>query len=320
MSQLTAEQRYTIQVLLKENYKKKQIALILGKHPSSIGREIKRNADLRNGNYSSNLAQRKSEKRHKEKAKHIRFTSEIKEDVNLYIKEDYSPEQVKGFLDKEGKKSVSIETIYQYIWKDKKMGGDLYEHLRTQGKRYRKRGHKKDKRGIIENRKSIDERPTIVNNRERLGDWEVDLVIGKNHQGALVTINERQTGFTIVTKVASKSKELVSQAIIRELSVYKDYVKTITSDNGKEFADHQIIAQTLETDYYFAHPYHSWERGSNENYNGLLRQYVPKKERLDIFTEENIKEIQNKLNNRPRKKLNFEKPINVFNQKIAFIT
>jgi IS30 family transposase len=320
MSQLTREQRYTIQVLLQEKYKNKAIAVAIGVHPTTIGREIKRNSDLRSGKYTCDLAQRKCEKRHKEKPKYIHFTPEIKQEIEVYIKQDYSPEQAVGTMAKEGKKSVSIETIYKHVWSEKKKGILLYKHLRNQGKRYRKRGAKKDKRGIIEHRRSIDERPEIVTTRERFGDWEVDLVVGKNHKGFLVTINERQTGFALVKKIEVKSKEVVSQAIISELLPYKDFVKTITSDNGKEFANHQIIAQRLETDYYFAHPYHSWERGSNENFNGLLRQYVPKNETIKNYTDEKIKEIQNKLNNRPRKKLNFEKPINVFNQKIAFMT
>ena len=320
MSHLTEKQRYLIEVMKKQGYKQKDIALAIDKDKSVVSRELRRNADQRNQEYRHELAQRKCAARHAAKPKKIRFTQEMSRSVEVLLRKEYSSEQVRGVLLKEGHPCVSVERIYQPIWADKKQGGSLFSHLRSRGKRYRKRGSLKDKRGQLENRQSIEQRPQIVNTRERIGDWEVDLVIGKHHQGALVTVNERKTGYALVRKVASKKAQQLSDAIVEMLAPYKELVKTITSDNGKEFAQHQRIAQELEASYYVAHPYHSWERGGNENYNGLLRQYVPKKTDLATLTHEDIGRIEYTLNNRPRKRLGFDTPYNFFHQKVAFIT
>jgi len=305
---------------LEQGFSRKEICAAIGKSKSVLSRELKRNSDKRSGKYRADLAHRKYEQRQKAKPKKVHFTDEICKDIESLIRQEYSPEQAVGTLYKQGKPYVSIERIYQHVWAEKKSGGTLYMHLRAKGKRYRDRGASKDSRGIIANRRSIDDRPEVVDGRERFGDWEVDLVIGKGHKGALVTINERQVGYALVRKVKGKSSEEVSKAIVEALMPYKDFVNTITSDNGKEFASHEYIAESLETDYFFADPYCSWQRGSNENYNGLLRQYVPKKTDLDDFTDGQIAEIQDKLNRRPRKRLGFEEPNELFNQKVAFVT
>jgi len=320
MSHLTKEQRYTIGVLLDQNFKKSEIALLIGKDKSVVTRELKRNCDLRNGKYNFQLAQRKYEKRQIEKPKKIHLTLEIKATINTYLFLDYSPEQIVGKCSKTGVDCVSIERIYQYIWKDKNDKGCLYLSLRTAGKRYRKRGSKKDSRGIIPNRKSIEERPKAVELKERFGDLEIDTIIGKNHKGAIVTINDRATGILRMKKIESKESELVKQATIELLQNWKPFLNTITSDNGKEFAKHQEINSALEIDFYFANPYSPWERGANENINGLIRQYIPKSSSFEELTQEKIIEIQEKLNNRPRKRFNFETPNDMFNQKVAFVT
>jgi transposase, IS30 family len=165
---------------------------------------------------------------------------------------------------------VSPERIYQYIWTDKKQGGELYLHLRRKGRKYRKRGNKKDTRGIIKNRIGIEQRPKIVDKKKRFGDLETDTIIGKNHKGAIVTINDRASGFLWMEKVKNRTAEAVKKATISLLKTEKDLIKTITADNGKEFALHEEIAKDLMLNFYFARPYHSWERGANEKLNLIL--------------------------------------------------
>ena len=325
MRHITKEQRYAISLMVKEGFTQSHIAQTIGKDKSTIGRELRRNKDQRNGEYKYTLADNKAIFRKSNKAKHISFTSEIESKVIHYIKEDYSPEQVVGTLKKEGKETVSHETIYKYIWKDKSKGGSLYEHLRTNGKRYRKRGSSKDRRGIIKDRITIDCRPKLIENRSRFGDLEVDLIIGKNHKQAIVTINDRTSGVLKMKKVISKDSTIVSEAINELLEEWIPFIHTMTSDNGKEFAGHKKVAEYLNIDYYFAHPYHSWERGSNENLNGLIRQYFPKKYDFSLITEDKMREIELKINQRPRKRYNFVSPLEImekllFNQKVAFTT
>ena len=314
MAHLIKPQRYTIEAMLKEGHTQSEIARVIGKNKSVVSREIKRNRDLRSGSYSQDLAQRKYQKRQKEKPKRVRFTDAVKTEVETLLKEDYSPEQVVGTLKKVGKDTVSIETLYQYIWKSKKQGGTLHNHLRNQGRRYRKRGNSKDNRGVIQNRVDIDKRPKVVEERSRFGDLEVDLIIGKNHKQAILTINDRASGMLKMTKVKSKKAEEVSRAIVEQLQDWMPYLHTMTADNGKEFAEHLFVAEELNIDHYFAKPYHSWQRGSNENLNRLVRQCLPKKTDFTTITDQQIKEIEDKLNNRPRKRFNYENPIFVMNQ------
>jgi len=324
MSHITQEQRYTISCLLEKGFKITEIARVIDKHKSVVSREIKRNCDQRSGQYKSDLAHRKYQKRMNEKPKKISFTPEIKSAVEALIREDYSPEQVEGFLKKTGQQTVSKERIYQHVWTDKKRKGNLHEHLRRKGRRYRKRGASKDNRGIIKGRVGIENRPEIVNDRNRFGDLEIDLVMGANHKGALLTINDRASGMLKIGKVESKSAEEISRVTCELLMDWKQHIKTITADNGKEFAQHQKISETLSIDFFFANPYHSWERGSNENTNGLIRRYFPKKMDFKSITEEQVKEVELKINSRPRKRFKFETPIFVmkkllFNPKVAFV-
>lgn len=325
MSHLTLEQRYTIDVMNRNGYKQKDIAKAIDKDKSVVSRELKRNKDGRSGEYRHDLAQRKYKKRQKEKPKKIKFTKEVQENVEALLKEDYSPEQIVGTLEKQNKSTVSVERIYQHIWTDKKQKGDLYLHLRNQGRRYRKRGNAKDNRGIIKNRIGIEKRPKIVDERSRFGDLEIDLIIGKNHNQAILTICDRASGMLKMRKVKSKQAIEVGEALVEELEEWKPYIKTITADNGKEFAHHEFVAEVLSIDYFFARPYHSWERGSNENLNGLIRQYFKKSTDFTNITMEQVKEIEKKLNTRPRKRFQFENPIFVmdnllFNTKVAFVT
>ena len=314
MSHLTEHQRYTISTMLENGYKQIEIAVIINKDKSVVSREIKRNKDKRSGKYRYDLANRKYLYRQKTKPKRKRFTADVKKDIEALIKQDYSPEQVVGTLKKEGKQTVSVERIYQHIWQDKKQKGSLYTHLRNQGRKYRKRGASKDNRGVVVDKTMIDKRPSIVDKRERFGDLEVDLIIGKNHKQAIVTLNDRASGVLKMKKVNSKKSSEVTVAINSILKDWIPYIHTITSDNGKEFAGHKDVAETNNIDYYFARPYHSWERGSNENLNRLIRQYIPKKSDFSVLTDEYIKEIETKINARPRKRFNYENPIFVMNK------
>ena len=316
MGHLTLEQRYKIENYREQGFSLGKISAQIGKDKSVISREINRNKDERNGVYKADLAHRKAQGRHQKKAKREDFTAEVEANVLSYLKEDLSPEQIVGRAAKDGKVMVSVERIYQYIWQDKKKGGKLYRHLRTKGKKYQKRGYLKGKRGIIKDRVDIDQRPAIVETKERFGDLEIDLVIGKGHQQALLTINDRATGMLFMDKVQSKEAHLIEAKTIELLEEWKPFIQTITSDNGKEFANHKNIAAALDIDFYFAKPYHSWQRGANENLNGLVRQYFPKNMSFQNIDKQQINQVVNKLNNRPRKRFGFDTPIEILARKL----
>lgn len=326
MSHLTLSQRYEISILHKQQLSISVIADEIGKNRSTVYRELERNSDGRNGQYKADLAQRKCESRHGDKNKDKAFTGEIEALVVFYLIQDYSPEQIVGYATRMGKACVSAERIYQFIWKDKKNGGLLYKHLRTKGKKYKKRGSLKDKRGQIVGRIDITQRPEIVNKKQRFGDLEIDLVIGANHKGALLTINDRATGMLKMKYIENKEAKVIEENTIELLEEWAPFIHTITSDNGKEFANHREIAQELTIDYFFAKPYHSWERGANENLNGLVRQYFPKKTNFDLIQQSQVKRAQEILNNRPRKRYKYLTPNEVFvsaiNNKglVAFMT
>lgn len=332
MSHLTKAQRYTIFVMREQNFSMEKIAATIGKDKSTVSRELNRNCDKRSGRYNADLAQRKYEQRQREKPHHVRFTEEVRQRVEAMLREDYSPEQIVGRCKLEGLECVSVESIYQYVWEDKRRGGDLHTHLRRKGRRYRKRGAKKDSRGVIRDRVSIDERPKEVDDRSRFGDLEIDLVMGANHKRALLTANDRASGIAWLALLEGKDSKALAEKAKALLLPYKGLLLTVTSDNGKEFAEHKALAEALGVDYYFAHPYHSWERGANENLNGLIRQYLPKGSSFEHLNDNEIKRIRDKLNNRPRKRFGYLSPIEYFfanfapnlnlslTQKVAFAT
>lgn len=316
--QLTCEQRYAIKILLKKNYLQKDIAEAVGVNKSTISRELKRNSGKRG--YQSKQAHYKALERRQDKSP-PRISEDIWDKVKTNIKKDWSPEQTSGRLKETENISISHEWIYQFIIKDKQKGGDLYTHLRCKSKR-RKRYGTHESRGTIKNRRSIDDRPAIVAAKERIGDWEADTIIGKAHKGAIVSLTERKTKICLIYKVERKTADLVSEAMNKLLLPLKNIVYTITSDNGKEFALHEKTAAILETDFFFAHAYASYERGLNENTNGLIRQYFPKGRDFRTITDEEIIMAMKKLNNRPRKTLGYLTPNEVFfkNYKIALTT
>jgi len=305
--QLTQAQRYQIYALRKTKHPLAEIAEVIGVHKSSISRELKRNRGQRG--YRPQQAHELAADRRQKAVP--RITAEVWHIVDSLLRQDWSPEQISGRLKKEQGMCISHEWIYQHILADKQANGDLYKHLRCQKKR-RKRYGTYDRRGKLPNCRGIEERPAIVNSRKRLGDWEADTIIGRKHKQAIVTLTERKSRFTLVSKVKRRSAQAVRKQVCRMLLPVKHKVHTLTSDHGKEFADHEQIAQILELKFYFAHPYAAWERGTNENTNGLLRQYFPKKSDFQLVSNKELERAMTRLNFRPRKSLRFKTPFEVF--------
>ena len=323
MKHLTKEQRYQIKAYLNCSKSKFFIAQELGVNKTTIYRELKRNSRKR-GSYDPNFAQKLSSERKERFAIRRKFTPSVEKYIRKQIEqEQWSPEQIVGYCKSKDIPMVSHERIYAYIRKDKMKGGELFKHLRHQLK-HRKRPVS-GKQNTIKDRVSIDQRSDIINNKLRFGDWEIDLIIGKDRKGAIVTIVERKTAFFLMRKLPfGKNAEELAKIVINMLLPYKNFVHSITSDNGKEFAAHQKISKKLLTQFFFAHPYSSWERGLSEYTNKLVRQYIPKKSIFDNYNKQEIKDIQHKINRRPRKKLNYDNPKNLFykfvNLKVAFVS
>jgi transposase, IS30 family len=316
-SQLTLEQRYGIYTLLKIGHHQTVIAQALGVHKSTVSRELKRNCGQRGYRYKQ--AHRKATERQHDKIS-PRINHMTWAFIKMLIQNEWSPEQIHCWMKEHLSYAVSHERIYTYIYQDKRNGGTLHTHLRCK-KKYRKRNGSNDRRGQIKNRISIDERPDVVDARSRIGDWparpsgaggEADTIIGKAHKQAIVSLTERKSGLAVFCKVEHRTKEKTAEAMKRMLLTIREKVHTITSDNGKEFANHESIANALGCDFYFAHPYSSWERGTNENTNGLIRQYFPKNRDFRTITDEELIHAMKRLNNRPRKRLGYKTPNEVF--------
>ena len=317
MKHLTRGQRYEIQMYSLLGMNKSEIARILHVHKSTITREFQRNSDVRNKGtyYFASRAERKQKKRYAARRGPRKFNYEMKEKARYYLEElQMSPEQIVGYCKKHGIDMVSHETLYQWIWADKKAGGTLHTHLRHRGRRHHKRGLSRKRRGIIPNRVDISERPKIVDRRSRFGDFEIDTIVGANHRQHILTINERVTGRVWMRRLSVPTAAVAASMAINILQPMADagLTKTITADNGLQFARHETVTEALGIKFYFAKPYHSWERGSNENLNGLIRQYIPKGTDFDTLTREDILAIQEKINNRPRKRLAFSSPNDIF--------
>ena len=307
MKQFTIGQRYALQAYLQTGMKKDLIAEKLGVHRSSVYRELRRNKSKKDERYDGEYAHYCFECRKQKRSRSLKFTKEVEERARgMLVDFDFSPEQITGRCRLLGLAMVSHEKLYRWIWNDKRHGGTLYLHLRRQGRKHGKRGSGKKSR--IHGRRDISERPKTVDSRERWGDFEIDTVMGKGRKGTILTVNERKTGELWTWKLLSKEAKYVTAATIMLLEPYKGRIHTITSDNGTEFSGHKEIARELGIDFYFAKPYHSWERGSNENLNGLLRQYIPKWISLERVSYNYLHTVTEKLNNRPRKRLGFMTP------------
>ena len=297
---LTQEERYQISTLLREGFSKRYIAWRLNRSPSTISREIARNR-ARNG-YFAKHAHKLARRRHCPNPKRIPYDTWVQ--VIAYLDLQWSPEQIASHV------SVSLHSIYRFIQQDKSRGGVLFHNLRFRNQRKRKYGSI-ETRGQLTNRKSIHDRPAEIEQRSRFGDLEIDTIVGKNHQQSLVSIVDRKTGYLWLKKCNTRKAEEVCQATIRLLEPIKAHLKTITADNGKEFSLHEYAAQELDVDWYFADPYSAWQRGTNENTNGLIRQYIRKGSDLNDYTDAYIAEITQRLNHRPRKRLGFKSPSQV---------
>jgi Transposase and inactivated derivatives, IS30 family len=309
---LTREQRYTIEALLQTSMSLREIAEVIGVSKGTVSREIRRNCDMRGHHrYRWQLAQKKYERRMKTRKHFLKFTDEMKRIVRRFIVYgQYSPEQICGRFRMKGEEMVCAETIYRWVWQEKRRGNDeMARNLRHGGRRRPRRDRQYSSRGMIQDRVDISLRPDVVNEKKRFGDFEIDTIIGKNRKGAIMTTNDRCTHLVLIRRLEGKEAVPLADAAIEALLPYKDKIHTITADNGKEFARHKEIAKGLDAEFYFARPYHSWERGANENTNGLIRQYIPKGTDFSELTDEMIAEIEWKLNNRPRKSLGYLTPI-----------
>ena len=306
---LTQDERYQIAILAKAGHDRSDIARVMNRHKSTIGREMERNRGERG--YRPKQAHAFSQARMRACENGARVTVETWAVIDAQLAATWSPEQICGRLKDQGLPSVSHEAIYQHIYADKRAGGTLHRTLRCQKAR-RKRYGGRERRGTIPNQVSIEQRPAIVAERGRFGDWEGDLVIGAGHQQALVTLNERISRYSLIAHVPTKTAKAVSAAMISLLTPFAASVHTLTTDNGKEFTEHERIATALNADFYFAHPYASWERGANENMNGLIRQFFPKKMRFNSITKKDIAYAMDRLNHRPRKCLGFKTPHEIF--------
>lgn len=307
---MTQEERCQISTLKSIGFSVRGIAEQLNRSPSTILREIKMNSGQRGYRYKQ-AHQISCQRRHDANSGPSKMTSSMVKQINLCISLDWSPEQIAGRLSAEGR-PISHETIYKHIWADKRAGGRLFQHLRHRAKPYKKRSTQYAGRGYIPNRQDISERPAVVETKSRIGDWEGDTIISAQYRGAIVSYVDRHSKFTILTKVERKTAKLVTDATIQKLRALPHPVHTITYDNGKEFSSHEKIAKELKAQCFFATPYHSWERGLNEHTNGLVRQYLPKNTVFSTIDDAVIDLIQDRLNHRPRKSLNYRTPFEVF--------
>lgn len=305
---LSQNERYQIYALLRAGHTQTNIASILGRHKSTISRELKLGTGL--CNYRPKQACALAAKRAKSSRNASQIAPWVLNMASYMLNLQWSPVQIAGKL------PISHETLYLRIYADQAHKGQLYKNLRCQKKRRKRYGKGHERRGQIVGRRSIEQRPAHIESRSQIGHWEADTVIGVNHKQAIVTLVERKSGYAVIAKVQNKTAKLVSKAIVKLLEPFKAKVKTLTYDNGKEFAKHAWIDKKLSSTGYFARPYCSWQRGSNENFNGLLRQYVPKKRLMSTVTDEEITMIQNRLNHRPRKRLGFKTPYEVFHQSL----
>ncbi len=313
---LTQEQRYHISAYKAAGFKQKEIAQKIGVHPSTVSREIQRNRGVTSAIYFPFEAHKKAKQRQADKSKTANFkrTEATLTLVKRYLKKDFSPEQVAATLRLKHHITISYVTLYRHIYHDRIEGGMLYTHLRHQGKRRAKYGSRRKNR--IANRVSISQRPDVVAQKERIGDFEIDTIIGKGRRGAIVTMVDRASLYVKLSLPVSKRAHIVAQEAIRKLAPFKRYLHTITSDNGLEFARHETISKKLGCDYYFCDPYSSWQRGINENINGLIRQYIPKGNSFEHLSKKEIKHIESRLNHRPRKSLGWKTPYEVFHEKM----
>lgn len=316
---LTEEERYQIDDCLRDGFLPSDIAEKLNRSKSTLSRELKRNRGKKG--WRPRQANLIAEERLSERgSRNVKRASDTAlEYAKQRLQEDqWSPEQISGRLKHDGMETISHETLYQKILEDKKVGGTLYTNLRCKKKRRKHYGSAKTSRGSIPNRVDIDKRPAIVENRKRIGDWEGDTIIGSYNGGVVIaSMVERKSRFTKLAKAKNKTTEAVIDSINKKMKPLSDFVLTTTFDNGKEFSNHIALTCMLMTEVYFAKPYYSWERGLNENTNGLVRQYFPKRMSFDNISKDELQQVERKINNRPRKCLGYKTPFEIFSKSLA---
>jgi len=312
--QITSEERYWISALRMQGLNQAQIARALGRHRSSISREFKRNSSGWDSGYRPFVASHRARARLSRSRRRTHFSDDDFRLVDRLLARKWSPEQIAGHLHETNELSISHETIYRHIWLNRHNGGNLHRHLRCAVKQRRKRHNSRDSRGRLAGKRHISERPASIETRRRVGHWEIDTVVGASTKDCVVTLVERKTGYALIGKLADRSMNGMSRRIRMLVHRAADRFKTITADNGTEFHDYASVEAATGVRFYFATPYHSWERGSNENFNGLLRQYLPKRTSMAHLTQQHCDAIANQLNSRPRKRLGFRTPEECFHE------
>lgn len=309
--QLTSHERYIISHLRKQGLNQSQIAGQLGRHRSTICREFARNCCwVTDGRYRPSKADRRTRARRRRCRRNRQFSDSEFQIVRKLLCEKWSPEQIVGHIDRFQlmDRSMSHETIYRYIWQDKANGGSLWKHLRQSSKQRRKRYRAYDSRGRLADKRHISERPQSAEGRRSLGHWEGDTVMGKGSSDCVLTLVERKSGYYLIGKLPDRTTRSLNKKCIELLNAEPAQFTSITVDNGTEFHQYKQIENAVATKFYFANPHHAWERGTNENTNGLLRQYLPKGKSMASLTQAQCNEIAHKLNTRPRKRHNFRTP------------
>lgn len=306
--QITHGERYRIAALRQEGLCPAAIARRIGRHRSTISREYDRNGSRWDNGYRPSRAQEQANGRRSRSRRNQRFGDLEWDLVEALLRDDLSPEQTSGYLRKMGTVSISHETIYRYIWKDREHGGDLCKHLRCARKKRRKRYGRYDSRGRLAEKRHISERPSWIEFRRRVGHWEIDTVMGGGNEHCIVTLVERATGYVLIGKLKDRTMEETTRRTIQLIRKHLSQFKTITADNGTEFHAYKKIEKATGVKIYFATPYHSWERGTNENTNGLIRQYLPKRQSMAHVTQSDCNRIAEKLNARPRKRYGYDTP------------
>ncbi len=311
--QITSEERYSVGLLRQGGLRPAAIAGVLGRHRSSISRELQRNATHHDGSYRPQLAHWYATGRRSRSRRNTQFTPADWARVEALVREDWSPEQIAGRLRREGVLTISHESIYRRVWADKRAGGDLFRHFRGAQKLKRKRYGAYDSRGRLAGKRPIATRPPGAEHRSRFGHWEGDTVLGAGQAGPCVlTLVERKSGYLVLGKLEQRTAPFVNQRAERLISAQPRLVRTITVDNGTEFHSYEALEARVPTKFYFATPHHAWERGTNENTNGLLRQYLPKGASMAHLTQPDCNRLAAKLNRRPRKRLSYRTPEEVY--------
>jgi IS30 family transposase len=312
--QLTSEERYMLAALRRQGCTQSEIARLLGRHRSTICREVGRNSTRADGRYRAFTAQERTNGRRSRSRRNLRFSAADFALVEELLCRQWSPEQIAGRLRRAGLLLISHETIYRHVWRDKREGGVLYTHLRGARKRRRKRYGAYDSRGRLSGKRMISERPAEVEARDRVGHWEIDTVAGAGGKDCVVSLVERRSGLLLIGKLGDRTVESLNRRVIHLIRHCGAPFETVTADNGTEFHGYERIERRTGVAFYFARPYHSWERGSNENANGLIRQYLPKGHSMAGLSQQQCHAIARKLNTRPRKRLGFRTPLECFNE------